>query len=84
MNYAIEFARKAQRWHDTDHGKDRGKPLRRTKFIEPVDDEGQLIEVPEGFRECRWCDPAQGWTERNNPFWFRVIAWESGQGVATV
>lgn len=26
---------RAQRWHDTDHGRERGKPLRRSKFHPP-------------------------------------------------
>lgn len=59
----------------TDHGAERGKPLKRSKFIEPAPD--QEYDVPESFRDCRFCDPAAGRTERNNPFWYRVKAWES-------
>ncbi len=74
MDYAVHFADQAQRWHETDHGPDRGKPLRRSKFIEPQPD--VEFDAPASFRDCKACDPAAGWTERNNPFWFRVVAWE--------
>jgi hypothetical protein len=74
MDYAVHFADQAQRWHETDHGLDRGRPLRRSRFIEPVEDDD--YEAPKCFRACEKCDPAAGRTERNNPFWYRVKSWE--------
>ncbi len=74
MDYAVHFADQAQRWHETDHGSDRGKPLRRSKFIEPLPDED--FDAPPSFRDCRLCDPGAKATDRTNPFWFRVVAWE--------
>lgn len=77
MDYAAHFAAQAQQWHETDHGMKRGKPLRRSKFREPADD--ILPEnVPASFRDCTLCQPATiGEPDRSNPFWFRVVAWES-------
>lgn len=79
MDYATDFAVQAQNWHETDHGPRRGKPLRKSKFIEPVGDE--LPEVPASFRDCSLCRPTPGTPfearARNNPFWFRVVACES-------
>lgn len=59
---------RAQRWHDTDHGSQRGKPLRNSKFIKVLPD-----EVPDWVSPC-WCcceicNP--GWNPggRTNPYW---------------
>lgn len=81
MDYALEFASQAQKWHETDHGKDRGKPLRRSKFLEPQPDGFDPEQVPESFRDCSLCKPTTDKPfqarERENPFWFRVVAWET-------
>lgn len=83
MDYARDFAEAAQRWHETDHGPLRGKPLRRSRFIEPVVEPvvDELPPVPESFRDCALCRPTPQTPfelrERNNPYWFRVVAWES-------
>ncbi len=61
---------RAQRWHDTDHGAERGKPLRPNKFRVPAAD-----PRPEWTSAC-WCcceqcDP--DWEHpRPNPFWLRA------------
>lgn len=58
---------RAQRWHDTDHGAERGKPLRPTRFIVPRPE-----PEPDWFSAC-WCccevcDP--DWNpDRFNPYW---------------
>jgi hypothetical protein len=61
----MDNAARAQRWHDTDHGQNRGTPLRRNKFRKPSPDPER--NVPANFRECRLCDPVT--SNRNNPFW---------------
>ena len=80
MSYGQDFALLAQRWHDTDHGLDRG-PMKRwmkaTRFTLPREDDFDPKDVAYSFRYCKLCDPGCGVQQHNNPFWFRVIAWES-------
>jgi len=63
---------RAQRWHDTDHGAERGKPLRPNRFRIPREE-----EPPEWVSSC-WCccelcDP--DWNpERSNPYWGAATA----------
>jgi hypothetical protein len=65
----VEQAR-AQRWHDTDHGADRGAPLRPNRFRKPVTE----VE-PEWMSSC-WCCCEQcnpDWEHpRPNPFWLQA------------
>src|SRR3954463_815049 len=79
MDYAMDFAAQAQRWHETDHGTKRGKPIKATRFIRPRADDVPE-SVPDNFRRCSLCRPsAPDWANapHTNPFWFRVTAWES-------
>lgn len=62
----------AQRWHDTDHGIDRGEGLRRSAFVEPVD-EPEREWVSSCYCCCEICDPDYE-EPRPNPFWSRVQA----------
>jgi hypothetical protein len=60
---------RVQRWHDTDHGRDRGKPLRRSRFISPVLEEDQWVSSC--WCCCELCDP--DWNPgRFNPYWSRA------------
>jgi hypothetical protein len=59
-------AQRAQRWHDTDHGKDRAGPIRDTRY---------RTALPDGPSEpdagcwccCQRCDPDE--SDRPNPFY---------------
>lgn len=60
----------AERWHDTDHGMNRGKALRRSKFIEPVE-EPEPEWVSSCYCCCEICNPDYQ-HPRPNPFWSRA------------
>lgn len=62
----LSYPSRAQRWHDTDHGLDRGKPLKTNKFIVALPD------VESKWASSCWCccpecDPED--SERSNPYW---------------
>lgn len=61
----------AQRWHDTDHGAERGKPLRKSKFIVPVNEPEPYLVFP-FWCCCDVCDPDWNPEGRWNPFWYRA------------
>ncbi len=62
----------AQRWHDTDHGAERGAPLRPNKFRIPVP-EDEPDWVSSCWCCCEQCDP--DWEHpRPNPYWSRATA----------
>ncbi len=66
-------ADRAQRWHDTDHGADRGKPLRANRFRVPGPDAAVESWVSSCWCCCQLCDP--DWNpERSNPYWSRATA----------
>lgn len=77
MDFAQQVVSQAQRWHETDHGELRGKPVNRRFAKQREDDvpEG----VPQSFRECKLCCPHEAGTlaAHTNPFWYRVVAWET-------
>jgi hypothetical protein len=58
---------RAQRWHDTDHGRDRGKPLRSNRFRVAVAETPAPI-ISACWCCCERCDPDWGHA-RPNPFW---------------
>lgn len=62
MNYQSQ----AQRWHDTDHGRDRGRPLRRNQFRVPAPDP-EPRNAGLCYCCCDDCDP--DWSKRPNPYW---------------
>lgn len=62
----MDYSAQAQRWHDTDHGSERGKPLRKTRFIHPREDDFDPDEVPAEFQECWLCVVG-------NPYWSRAV-----------
>lgn len=73
---SVNFEAMAQRWHDTDHGSQRGKPLRRSKFIEPVHD-SERESLSSCWCCCELCDP--DWNPGgSNPFWVRAQVALSG------
>jgi len=77
-DYALVVADQAQRWHETDHGPARGKVKKRPHVTPREDDVPD--NVPESFRECQLCKPVPplySTGQHVNPFWFRVIAWET-------
>jgi hypothetical protein len=78
MDFSEHYVARAQRWHATDHGKDRGKPIRGTRFVKPRADDVPP-GVPEDFRDCALCNPDGDGTlaAHTNPYWYRVVAWES-------
>lgn len=57
----------AQRWHDTDHGRERGKPIRQSRFLKPAPDP-QPDWVSSCWCCCQICDPDWN-TKRPSPFW---------------
>jgi hypothetical protein len=66
----------AQRWHETDHGSKRGKRKKRP-HVETREDDFDPAVVTEKFQDCPLCHPGKGWNSHNNPYWFRVVAWET-------
>jgi hypothetical protein len=58
---------RAQRWHDTDHGHDRGAPLRSSRFRKAVV-EREPGRVSSCWCCCEQCNPDWG-HPRPNPFW---------------
>ena len=76
VEIADRLVAQAQKWHETDHGKKRGKKLKKNKFIAPREDDFDPKSVPKSFRDCQLCNPAVKFQQHNNPFWFRVIAWD--------
>lgn len=71
----VEQAR-AQRWHDTDHGKDRAPPRRWAHKTNIVEQEPEWVSSC--WCCCEQCDPDWGHF-RPNPFWGRAAA-ERAQG----
>jgi hypothetical protein len=62
---------RAQRWHDTDHGIARGKPLRANRFRVPRSEPQRPVSAC--WCCCVRCDPDFA-AERMNPYWSRARA----------
>lgn len=67
-----EMAR-AQRWHDTDHGRDRGWPLRSNRFRRALPDPAPSY-VSACWCCCEVCNPGWNPDGRVNPWWSRAKA----------
>jgi hypothetical protein len=79
MDYGARIAEQAQQWHETDHGCQRGEPIKGDKFKQPREDDVPAT-VPDDFRECSLCKPSasdRALAPHVNPFWYRVLAWET-------
>lgn len=70
MAVTAEERGRAQRWHDTDHGRERGKPLYSNRFRRAVK-EREPEWVSSCYCCCDQCKPDWG-HPRPNPFWQRA------------